>query len=148
MSDYKVLIPDAVSEECDQVLRSRGIAVERALGLGREELIGRLDGVQGVIVRSAVTVDRQMIEGMKTVQAIGRAGTGVDNIDVVAATERGIIVMNTPEGNTISAAEHTIALLMAMLRRIAPANASLRAGKWDRKSFMGTELFEKRVGVL
>src|SRR2546423_66956 len=107
MSSYRVVIPDAVSEECDEILRSRGIAVDRAVGLGREELIERLAGAHGMIVRSAVTVDRAMIEQMETVRAIGRAGTGVDNIDVVAATERGIIVMNTPEGNTISAAEHT-----------------------------------------
>jgi D-3-phosphoglycerate dehydrogenase len=148
MSEYRVLIPDAVSTECDEILRSRGIAVERAPGLGREELIERLAGVHGVIVRSAVTIDRQMIEKMETVRAIGRAGTGVDNIDVAAATERGIIVMNTPEGNTISAAEHTVALLMSLLRKIPSANASLRSGKWDRKSFTGTELFGKRVGVL
>ncbi|MCE7990306.1 MAG: hypothetical protein DYG89_54905, partial [Caldilinea sp. CFX5] len=107
-----------------------------------------LPNYEGMIVRSAVTVDRGMIEAMPRMLAIGRAGAGVDNIDVVAATERGIVVMNTPGGNTISAAEHTLAMLMSLLRKVPAANASLRRGEWDRKTFVGTELFGKRVGVL
>jgi len=148
MSGYKVLIADAVSSACDQILRDRGIEVERAVGVPREELYAMLPGFDGMIVRSAIQVDRAMIGHMGRMRAIGRAGAGVDNIDVAAATEKGIVVMNTPGGNTISATEHTLAMLMAMLRKIPAANASLRNGLWDRKSFTGTELLGKRVGVL
>jgi D-3-phosphoglycerate dehydrogenase len=148
MSNVRVVIADAVSTDCDEILRNRGITVERAVGLDNTALIEKLKDADGMIVRSAVTVDRAMIEQMQSMRAIGRAGTGVDNIDVVAATEKGIIVMNTPEGNTISAAEHTLAMMLSMLRKIPGASASLRSGKWDRKNFMGTELYGKRVGVL
>lgn len=148
MATPRVLIADAVSQDCDQILRSRAIDVTRAVGLSPEELGGLVHEFDGMIVRSAVKVDRAMIERMNGMRAIGRAGTGVDNIDVQAATERGIIVMNVPEGNTISAAEHAIALLLSLLRKIPAANASIRAGKWDRKSFTGTEVLEKRIGIL
>lgn len=148
MSEWRVLIADAVSTECDAILQRRGIEVDRAVGVSREELLQKLPGYHGMIVRSAVKVDREMIGAMEGMRGIGRAGAGVDNIDVVAATERGIVVMNTPGGNTISAAEHTIAMLLSMLRKIPAANAKLRAGVWDRKSFTGTELMGKRFGVL
>ena len=144
----RVLIADNVSRSCELVLQERGIEVERAAGVPRERLLELLPGFDGMFVRSAVTVDREMIEGMSTVRAIGRAGAGVDNIDIVASTERGIVVMNTPDGNTISAAEHSVAMLLALLRKIPAANASLRGEAWDRKSFTGTELWGKRVGVL
>lgn len=144
----RVLLADNVSRQCDAVLNTHGIETVRAVGIPRQELIAMLPDYEGMIVRSAVTVDREMIEAMPRMLAIGRAGAGVDNIDVVAATERGILVMNTPGGNTISAAEHTLAMLMALLRNIPAANASIRQGQWDRKTFVGTELFGKRVGVL
>lgn len=144
----QVLIADNVSRKCDAVLNAHGIQTVRAVGIPREELLEMLPNYEGMIVRSAVTVDRGMIEAMPRMLAIGRAGAGVDNIDVVAATERGIVVMNTPGGNTISAAEHTLAMLMSLLRKVPAANASLRRGEWDRKTFVGTELFGKRVGVL
>jgi D-3-phosphoglycerate dehydrogenase len=148
MTTPRVLIADAVSQECDRILMGQGIEVVRAVGIPKEELTELVSDFDGMIVRSAVKVERPMIEKMQRMQAIGRAGTGVDNIDVVAATERGIIVMNVPDGNTISAAEHAIALLFSMLRRIPAANASIRSGQWDRKSFTGTEILEKRIGVL
>jgi D-3-phosphoglycerate dehydrogenase len=148
MSAYKVLIADAVSGACDKILQDRGIEVERAVGVPKDQLYSILPGFDGMIVRSAIQVDREMIARMERMRAIGRAGAGVDNIDVAAATEKGIVVMNTPGGNTISATEHTIAMLLAMLRKIPAANASLRQGKWDRKSFTGTELLGKRIGVL
>jgi D-3-phosphoglycerate dehydrogenase len=145
---YRVLIADAVSTDCDAIFAERGIETARAVGVPREELLAQLSEFDGMVVRSAVQVDRDMIERMSRMRAIGRAGAGVDNIDVDAATEKGIVVMNTPGGNTISATEHTIAMLLALLRKIPAANNSLRAGKWDRKSFTGTELLGKQIGVL
>lgn len=144
----RVLIADNVSTQCDAILNDRGIETERAVGIPREALLEMLTGYDGMIVRSAVTVDAEMIGRMSTMRAIGRAGAGVDNIDIAAATEHGIVVMNTPGGNTISAAEHSIAMLLSLLRRIPNANASLRNHSWDRKSFTGTELWGKRIGVL
>lgn len=144
----RVLIADAVSADCDTILQGYGIEVRRAVGLPAAELTALLPGFEGMIVRSAVQVDAAMIAAMHRMRVIGRAGAGVDNIDVAAAAERGIMVMNTPGGNTISATEHTFALLMAMLRKIPAANTSLRGGAWDRKALTGTELMGKRVGVL
>lgn len=148
IAEYRVLIADAVSTDCDTIFADRGIEVVRAVGVSRDELLALLPEFDGMIVRSAVQVDRAMIERMSRMRAIGRAGAGVDNIDVDAATEKGIVVMNTPGGNTISATEHTVAMLLALLRKIPGANASLRAGKWDRKSFTGTELLGKQIGIL
>ncbi len=144
----RVLIADAVDASCDAVFAERGIACDRAVGVPIGELYERVANYDAIIVRSAVQVDRAMIERMPGMRVIGRAGAGVDNIDVDAAGEHGIQVMNTPGGNTISATEHTIALLFAVLRKIPAANTSLRSGSWDRKFFTGTELMGKRVGVL
>lgn len=144
----RILIADAVSPCCDQILAERSLVVERAVGTRREDLLAMLPDYDGMIVRSAVKVDAEMIGAMGRMRVIGRAGVGVDNIDVAAATEHGIIVMNTPDGNTISAAEHTLALAFAMLRRIPAANVSIRSRVWDRKAFVGTELLGKRVGVI
>lgn len=144
----RILIADAVSTECDRILESRGLKVVRAVGLPKEQLMEMLPDFEGMIIRSAVTLDREMIERMSSMRVLGRAGTGVDNIDIVASTEKGIIVMNVPDGNTISAAEHTIAVLFSMLRKIPAANASLRKESWDRKSFTGTEILNKTIGIL
>lgn len=148
MNFPRVLIADAVSLDCDQILRARGVEVVRAVGLSAVELNELVVDFDGMIVRSAVKIDRAMIDRMRQMRAIGRAGTGVDNIDVVAATEKGIIVMNVPDGNTISAAEHSIAMLLSLMRKIPAASASVRDGKWDRKSFTGNEVLDKRVGIL
>ncbi len=148
MSDWRVLIADAVSPECDAILERRGIDVDRAVGVSRDELKKILPEYHGMIVRSAVKVDAELIGAMEKMRGIGRAGAGVDKIDVTAATGRGIVVMNTPGGNTISAAEHSVAMMLSMLRKIPAANARLRNGVWDRKTFVGTELMGKRVGVL
>jgi D-3-phosphoglycerate dehydrogenase len=144
----RILIADAVSTECDRILESRGLEVVRAVGLPKEKLMEMLPEFEGMIIRSAVTADREMIEQMSMMRVIGRAGTGVDNIDIIASTEKGIIVMNVPDGNTISAAEHAIAVLFSMLRKVPAANASLRSGSWDRKSFTGTEILHKNIGIL
>jgi len=148
METPRILIADAVSPRCDAVLSDRGLYVERAIGRSREELLALVSNYDGLIVRSAVRVDSGLIAGMLRMRAIGRAGVGVDNIDVGAATERGIVVMNTPDGNTISAAEHTVAILLSLLRSVPAANASLRSSTWDRKSFVGTEIMGKRIGVI
>ncbi len=148
MMDCRVLIADAVSQECDRILQARGLSVVRAVGVAVEELYRLLPQFDGMVVRSAVQVNREMIGRMNRMRVIGRAGAGVDNIDVEAATEMGVVVMNTPGGNTVSATEHTIALLLSLLRKIPSATASIRSGVWDRKSYIGTELLGKRVGVL
>lgn len=148
MSKLTVLIADAVSKQCDQVLADRGIEVIRAVGVDRKELLGHIAEADGMIVRSGVQVDADMIAAARRMQAIGRAGTGVDNIDVPAATERGILVINVPGGNSLSVAEHTMGLVLAVLRKIPAANASLRRGEWDRKSFSGAELSGRRCGIL
>lgn len=144
----RVLIADNVSEGCDQVLRDRGIEVVRAVGLEEDHLNEMVADFDGMIVRSAVKVRRPMIERMERMRVIGRAGVGVDNIDVEAAKEKGIVVMNTPDGNTISAAEHTVGMILATCRNIPNANHSLRDNQWNRKQFVGTELYGKTVGIL
>lgn len=145
---FRVLIADSVHDECDDILREYGMEVVRAIGKSDEELAGLVVDFDAIIVRSAVKVGRSLIERMDRMKVIGRAGAGVDNIDVRAATEKGILVMNTPGGNTISAAEHTVAMMLAVCRRIPSASRSLRDDQWDRKSFVGTELLGKTVGIL
>ncbi len=117
-------------------------------GISRDEIKKVIQDYNGLIVRSETQVDSELISLMNNMEVIGRAGTGVDNIDVDAATRKGIIVMNTPGGNTISTAEHTMALMVSMCRNIAQANQSMRAGKWDRKTYKGTELHSKTLGII
>ena len=146
---HRVLIADQVSPACaDTLERAGGIRVESAAGAAPEEIRRRLPGVEGLIVRSALRVDATLIEAGADLKVIGRAGEGVDNIDLEAATRRGIVVMNTPGGNTISAAEHTLSMLLALARNIPQASASLKAGGWDRKRFVGVQLYEKVLGVV
>jgi D-3-phosphoglycerate dehydrogenase len=146
---YRVLIADQVSLACAEVLqREGGIVVEQAAGAPRAEILRRVAEVDALIVRSALKVDGDLIGAAPRLRVIGRAGEGVDNIDLDAATQRGIVVMNTPGGNTISAAEHTMSLLLALARNIPQASASLRGGAWDRKSFVGVQLYEKVLGVI
>ncbi len=122
--------------------------VDIAEGVPREELLVRLAGAAGLIVRSATTVDAEMIAAAPKLAVIGRAGIGVDNIDVPAATAAGVMVVNAPDANTISAAEHTMALLLAQARRVAEADASLRGGRWERGRLEGVELHGKTLGIL
>jgi len=143
-----ILIADAVSERCDAVLRDHAIDVVRAVGVPLPVLLAQLVDAEGMIVRSAVQVDRAVLDAAPGLRVIGRAGVGVDNVDVAAATERGVVVVNTPDGNTISACEHAVALLFAMLRRIPAAVHSLEAGEWKRSAFTGNELFGKTVGIV
>ncbi len=111
-------------------------------------MIAKIGELDALVIRSATESDQEGARGCDSLKVIGRAGVGVDNVDVEAATERGIVVMNTPGGNTISTAEHTFSLLLSLARKIPQAHASMVAGKWDRKSFEGTELCGKTLGIV
>ncbi|HLN98911.1 MAG TPA: phosphoglycerate dehydrogenase [Pyrinomonadaceae bacterium] len=144
----KILIADEVSDTGLQPLRDAGFLLEKRLRLDPGELRAALTGCAGLVVRSETKVTSELMESASALRVIGRAGVGVDNIDVPAATERGIVVMNAPDGNTITTAEHTMALLIALARRVPQANSSLKAGRWDRKAFVGVELQGKTLGVI
>lgn len=144
----KILISDSVDEKCPELLKSAGFEVTYKTDFSSEELRSVIADYTALIVRSSTSVDTELIEKMEKMEVIGRAGAGVDNIDIKAATRKGILVMNTPGGNTISAAEHTIALMLAASRKIPQANISLHLKKWDRKRFRGSELHGKTLGLI
>ena len=144
----KVLISDALSPRAVRISAARGIDVDFLPGLPVEELKTRIGGYDGLAVRSATKVTSGLIERAEKLKVIGRAGIGVDNIDVAAATQRGIVVMNTPYGNSITAAEHTIGMLFALCREIPAADRSTQAGKWEKSRFMGVELTGKTLGII
>src|SRR6201988_488974 len=144
----KVLISDALSPRAAEILAARGIEVDLAPGLPPEELKAHIGGYDGLAVRSATKVTAGLIKRAERLKVIGRAGIGVDNINVAAATQRGILVMNSPYGNSITAAEHTIAMLCALCREIPAADRSTQAGKWEKSRFMGVELSGKTLGVI
>ena len=143
----RILIADPVAPEGIELLRSCG-DVEVKTGQAADALVASIENYDALVVRSETKVTRAIIEAGTRLQVIGRAGVGVDNINLEAATERGVIVVNAPQGNTIAAAEHTIALLMALARHVPQADASMRAGKWDRKTYVGTELRGKTLGII
>ncbi len=143
----KVLVPEPVSEEGLKLLHQHA-EVDFKPKLTPEELISIIGDYEALVVRSQTKVTAEVIKAGKKLQVVGRAGVGVDNIDVDEATKRGIIVVNAPTGNTISAAEHTIALMLALARHIPQANASLKSGKWRRSDFMGTEIRNKTLGLV
>lgn len=143
-----VLISDAMSSQAKSVFEARGVEVLQSPGLSVDELydvIGRFDGLA---VRSATRVTPELLQKASRLKVVGRAGIGVDNIDVPACTSRGVVVMNTPFGNAITAAEHTLAMMLAVARHIPQANASTHAGKWEKSRFMGTELTGKLLGLI
>src|ERR1043166_8226397 len=148
MPDIKIFVADDVNEGGLEPLRSAGFEVGKRTGLKGEELAEAVRSCDGLIVRSETKVTAQLLEAASRLRVIGRAGVGVDNIDVAAATQRGVVVMNAPDGNTMTTAEHTLALLLALARRVPQGNASLRAGRWERKRFVGTELRGKTLGVV
>ena len=148
MNQYKILVADEVSDSGLQPLRDAGFVVAKRTRLSAADLSDALSDCAGLVVRSETKVTADLMDSAKTLRVVGRAGVGVDNIDVPAATERGIVVMNAPDGNTITTAEHTIALLIALARRVPQANSSLKSGHWDRKSFIGVELQGKTLGVV
>jgi D-3-phosphoglycerate dehydrogenase len=144
----KVLIADQLSPRAAEIFAARGIAADVRPGLPAAELQRHIDRYDGLVVRSATKVTRALIEAAPRLKVIGRAGIGVDNIDVAAATARGIVVMNTPYGNSITAAEHTIALMFALARQIPAADRSTQAGRWEKSRFMGVELTGKTLGII
>ncbi len=148
MQTIKVFIADDVNDEKLAPLRDAGIEVVKETKLPPEELAKRIKDADGVIVRSATKITAELMDKAKKLRVIGRAGVGVDNIDVAAATERGIVVMNAPDGNTITTAEHTMALLVSLARNVPQASAKLQAGTWDKKSFVGVELNGKTLGII
>jgi len=145
---FKIFVADDVSESGLEPLRSAGFAVEKRTGLALEDLKEALRDFDGLVVRSETKVKPELMDAAPGLRVIGRAGVGVDNIDVPAATTRGIVVMNAPDGNTITTAEHTMALLVSLARRVPQANRSLREGRWERKRFIGVELQGKTLGVV
>ncbi|MGI6066810.1 MAG: phosphoglycerate dehydrogenase [Bacillota bacterium] len=144
----KVLICDAISGRGTAVLKEAGLIVDEKIKLSEEAIVDIIEDYEAVMVRSATKITRPIIEAGKNLKVIGRAGVGVDNIDVQAATARGIVVVNSPEGNTIAAAEHTIAMMLALARNIPPAHGLLVNGVWEKKKFMGVEVRGKTLGVI
>ena len=144
----KILISDSLSPRGVEVLQQAGYTVDVKTKLSREQLLEEIKNYDGIIVRSATKVVAEVIEAGSQLKIIGRAGTGLDNVDKEAATRRGIVVMNTPGGNTITTAEHSIAMLVSMSRKIPQATASTKSGKWEKSKFMGTELYNKTLGLL
>jgi len=144
----KILISDSVDEKCTEILKTAGFDVNYKTDFSKEELLSVIPDYNALIVRSSTQVDAELIEKMEKMEVIGRAGAGVDNIDVKTATRKGILVLNTPGGNTVSAAEHTMALMLSAVRKIPQANISLHLKKWDRKRFQGSELFGKTLGLI
>ncbi|MDP9064332.1 MAG: phosphoglycerate dehydrogenase [Pseudomonadota bacterium] len=144
----KVLIADELSANALEVFRTRGIDVDVRAGLGKSALLQIIGDYEGLAVRSATKADKDVIAAASRLTVIGRAGIGVDNVDLLAATARGIVVMNTPFGNSITTAEHAIALLFAAARHIAAADRSTQAGKWEKSRFMGVELYAKTLGLI
>jgi D-3-phosphoglycerate dehydrogenase len=146
----KVLISDALSAAAVQIFKDRGIEVDFQPNLGKDKdkLAEIIDGFDGLAIRSATKVTAKLLEKTKSLKVIGRAGIGVDNVDIPAATARGIIVMNTPFGNSITTAEHAITLMLSLARQIPEADASTRAGKWEKNKFLGMEIFSKTLGII
>ncbi|WP_202319167.1 phosphoglycerate dehydrogenase [Archaeoglobus neptunius] len=144
----KVLVAEPISDEAIEYMRENGLQVDVRVGMSRDELLEAIGDYEALIVRSQTKVDAEVIDAAKKLKIIGRAGVGVDNIDISTATQYGIVVVNAPGGNTISTAEHAIALILAAARKIPQADRSVKEGKWERKKFMGVELRGKTVGVI
>jgi D-3-phosphoglycerate dehydrogenase len=144
----KVLIADGLSPSAMEVFRERGIEAEARPGLPPAELAAVIGDYDGLAVRSATKVTRALLEAAPRLKVVGRAGIGVDNIDVAAATQRGVVVMNAPHGNAVTTAEHAIAMMLALARNIPQASASTHAGRWEKERFVGVELAGKTLGVI
>src|ERR671920_283259 len=150
MPTPRVLISDALSPAAVQIFKDRGIEVDFQpdLGKDKEKLAAIIGDYDGLAIRSATKVTAKILEQAKNLKVIGRAGIGVDNVEIPAATAKGIIVMNTPFGNSITTAEHAIAMMFALARQIPQADASTQAGRWEKNRFMGVELTGKTLGVI
>ncbi|MEK7774051.1 MAG: phosphoglycerate dehydrogenase [Deltaproteobacteria bacterium] len=145
----KILISDSMSGKAVEILKNTpGISCDVITGLKPDELKAKIKDYHGLVVRSATKVTADILEAAENLKVIGRAGTGVDNIDTVAATKKGVVVMNTPGGNTVTTAEHAVAMMMSLARKIPQATASMKRGEWEKKKFEGTEVTGKTLGVL
>ncbi|HOX37209.1 MAG TPA: phosphoglycerate dehydrogenase [Candidatus Brocadiia bacterium] len=144
----KVLVADKLPADAMGVLKGAGIEIVDRPGMTKEQLLDAVKDVEGIIVRSATTITGEVLEKAERLKVVCRAGVGVDNVDVPAATKRGVIVMNTPAGNTLSTAEHAFALILAMSRNIAPADKYMKEHKWEKKKFTGTQLAGKTLAVV
>ncbi|MCX7629472.1 MAG: phosphoglycerate dehydrogenase [Geminicoccaceae bacterium] len=144
----RVLVADELSPAALEVFERRGVVADVRTGLGKDRLIAVIKDYDGLVVRSATKVTAEVLAAAERLQVVGRAGIGVDNIDLEAATARGVIVMNTPFGNAVTTAEHTISLMLAMCRQIPAADRSTRAGKWEKSRFLGVELMGKTLGLI
>ncbi len=146
---YRVLVSDKISQEGVDILKEEShIEVEVSFGMSKDELKRIIGDFDGIIIRSATKLTRDVLEEAKNLKVIGRAGSGLDNVDVEFATRRGIVVMNTPGGNTITTAEHAISLLLSCVRKIPQATASMKEGKWEKSKFIGVEVTDKVLGVV
>src|SRR6185437_5878585 len=143
----KVLVKEKIGDSGVELLREH-FDVDLGIDWEDGELERRIGGYEGILIRSATKMTAELIEKAERLQVIGRAGVGVDNVDVDAATKRGIVVANAPQSNVVTAAEHTMALLLALARNIPQAHQSLLEGKWDRSKYSGVELYEKTLGIL
>jgi len=144
----RVLIADKLSPAAVDIFRQRGVDADIKTGLSKDELLKIIGDYDGLAVRSATKADKDVIAAAKAMKVIGRAGIGVDNVDIPAATAAGIVVMNTPFGNSITTAEHAIAMMFALARQLPAADASTQAGKWEKNRFMGVELYGKTLGLI
>jgi len=144
----KILISDKLSPLAKEIFENRGIEVDQIVGLSPEQLIEIIPHYDGLAIRSATKVTKAILAAATNLKVVGRAGIGVDNVDIPSATNKGIVVMNTPFGNSITTAEHAIAMMFALARQIPLANASTHAGKWEKSRFMGVELTSKILGII
>jgi len=148
MEKVRVLITDPLEKEGTDIFRQEGFEVDEKGKLSQEDLAQVIGNYDVVVVRSGTSVTGKVLERARKLKIIGRAGVGLDNIDLDAATHAGVIVMNAPEGNTVSAAEHTVAMMMSLARNIPEANLSLKNGQWEKKKFTGLELYNKTLGIV
>ncbi|HEY9580774.1 MAG TPA: phosphoglycerate dehydrogenase [Rhizorhapis sp.] len=144
----KVLISDKMDPKAAEIFRSRGVEVDEITGLSKEELIKIIGDYDGLAIRSSTKVTADVLEAASNLKVVGRAGIGVDNVDIPAASAKGVVVMNTPFGNSITTAEHAIALMFALARQLPEADTSTQAGKWEKNRFMGVELTSKTLGLI
>jgi D-3-phosphoglycerate dehydrogenase len=144
----KVLVSDNISTKGVEILKKAGLEVDVKTGMKPDELKACIGEYEGLVIRSATKVTADVIEAASKLKVIGRAGSGLDNVDKAAASKKGIVVMNTPGGNTMTTAEHSIAMLFSVARLIPQATASMKAGKWEKKKFMGVELYHKTLGIV
>ena len=144
----RVLISDKLSPCAANIFEERGVKVDVKPGLSPDDLLAIIGDYDGLAIRSATKVTEELLDAAANLKVVGRAGIGIDNVDIAAATKRGVIVMNTPHGNSITTAEHAITMILALARQIPEANTSTKAGKWEKSRFMGTEITGKTLGLI